>query len=102
MEYHDMAARRKRWPQGAWMKLTSPDTLKALMDQRGFSYERLARYAGCSKSFVSHLVKGRKHSCSPLLAENIAEALEVPLALLFVPFESAGSGQSILTTRKAG
>lgn len=97
-----MAARRKRWPQGAWMKLTSPDTLKALMDQRGFSYERLARYAGCSKSFISHLVKGRKSSCSPLLAENIAEALEVPLSLLFVPSVSTDCGQSVSTMRKAG
>lgn len=84
------------------MKLTSPDTLKALMDQRGFSYERLARYAGCSKSFISHLVKERKSSCSPLLAENIAEALEVPLSLLFVPFVSTDSGQNVGTMRKAG
>lgn len=77
------------------MRLTSPDTLKALMDQRGFSYERLARYAGCSKSFISHLVKGRKNSCSPVLAENIAEALEVPLSILFVEFASTNSGQNI-------
>jgi transcriptional regulator with XRE-family HTH domain len=77
------------------MKLTSADTLKALMDQRDFSYERMARYAGCSKSFISHLVKGRKTSCSPVLAENIAEALQVPLSLLFVEQVSA-SGRPIV------
>lgn len=82
------------------MKLTSPDTLKALMDQKKFSYERLARYAGCSKSFISHLTSGRKSSCSPLLAENIAEALEVPLSILFTPSVSAISGPLVGSTRQ--
>lgn len=82
------------------MKLTSQDTLRALIDQRGFSYERLARYAGCSKSFISHLAKGRKTTCTPRLAENIAEALDVPLTILFVPSESAVSGRSSNQSRK--
>ncbi|WP_221933527.1 helix-turn-helix domain-containing protein [Aeromicrobium piscarium] len=77
------------------MQLTSPQTLKALMEQRSFSYDRLARYAGCSKSFISHLVKARKKSCTPRIAENIAEALEVPLEILFVPSISADSGRII-------
>src|SRR5690606_1383309 len=93
-------ATRKKWPKGTWMELTSSDTLKALMAQRGFSYERLARYAGCSKSFISHLVRGRKKTCTPALAERIAEALEVPRAILFVDRASADSGQSIRTQRK--
>ena len=87
-------ASRKRWPKGTWMQLTSRDTLKALIEQRGFSYERLARYAGCSKSFISHLVKGRKSTCTPELAARIAEALSVPLPILFVERASAGSGQN--------
>jgi len=70
------------------MRLNSADTLKALMQQRNYSHERLARYAGCTRGFVSHLTSGRKKSCSALLAERIAEALDVPLALLFVPGES--------------
>lgn len=86
---------RRRWPKGTWMRLTSPDTLRALMAQRGLSYETLARYAGCSKSFVSHLTSGRKNTCTPQLAERIAEALQVPLAIIFVPSASAVSGQSI-------
>jgi transcriptional regulator with XRE-family HTH domain len=90
-----MTTQRKRWPEGAWMRLTSQDTLRALMDQREFSYERLARYAGCSKSFISHLAKGRKTTCTPRLAENIAEALDVPLGLLFVDSMSTASRQNI-------
>jgi transcriptional regulator with XRE-family HTH domain len=67
------------------MRLTSATTLRALLDQRDMSLGRLARYAGCDKSFISHLTAGRRRSCTPPLAERIAEALEVPLALLFVP-----------------
>lgn len=84
------------------MKLTSPDTLKALMKQKNFSYERMARYAGCSKSFIGFLASGDKKSCSPLLAENIAEALEVPLSILFVESPSATRVQTVSGVRKAG
>ena len=90
---------RTRWPKGAWMKLTSPDTLRALMAQRGFSYERLARYAGVSKSFISHLTSGRKTTCKPSTAEHIAEALDVPLRILFAPSVSADSGQNVRSAR---
>jgi transcriptional regulator with XRE-family HTH domain len=85
----------RRLPKGAWVKLTSADTLRALMAQRNFSMARLARYADCSKSFISHLTSGRKTTCSGPLAERIAEALDVPLGLLFVAGESADSGRSI-------
>lgn len=75
----------KRWPKGTWMKLTSRDTLKALMAQRGYSHSRMARYSGCSRAFVSHLTAGRKTSCTAPLALRITEALDVPLEILFVP-----------------
>lgn len=84
-----------RWPKGTWMKLQSEDTLKALMAQRQFSLQRLARYAGCSKSFISHLTSGRKTTCTPELAARIAEALEVPLEILFVPSPSAIDRHSV-------
>lgn len=87
--------RKNRWPKGTWMRLTSPDTLKALMAQRGFSLDRMARYAGCSKGMVSHLTSGRKSSCSSELATNIAEALEVPLTILFVPQVPTSSGRYV-------
>ena len=86
---------RRRWPKGTWMKLTSADTLRALMAQRDMSYDTLGRYAGCSKSFVSHLTSGRKSTCTPALAERIAEALSVPREILFVPHASAVSGSNV-------
>ena len=92
---------RRRWPKGTWMRLQSPATLTALMDQRRFSLERLARSAGCSKSFISHLRAGRKVTCTPKLATNIAEALEVPLEILLTPQQSADSGRNILLDRTA-
>lgn len=67
------------------MRLANPATLAALMDQRDMSMGTLARYAGCSKGFISHLVAGRRRTCTPPLAERIAEALSVPLEVLFVP-----------------
>lgn len=76
-------AHRKRWPKGTWMRLRSPDTLRALMNQDNFSLGRLAIYSSCSKGFISHLLSGRRSSCTPKLAGRIAEALNVPLEVLF-------------------
>lgn len=73
------------------MKLRSADTLRALMQQDDFSLGRLARYADCSKGFISHLLSGRRTSCTPELAHNIAEALGVPLEILFEPKVSTSS-----------
>ena len=84
---------RKHWPKGSWMRLASSDTLRALMAQKGVSHRRLARYCGLAgPGMIDHLVSGRRHSCTPKLAERIAEALDVPLSVLFVPsLPSAGS-----------
>lgn len=82
----------KRWPKGSWMNLTSAETLRALMRQRGMSMARLARYSGCSKSFISHLCAERKKTCTPQLAVRIAEALSVPTEILFELRSSADSG----------
>lgn len=65
------------------MRLRSADTLRALMEQDDFSLGRLARYADCSKGFISHLLAGRRASCTPELADRIAEALKVPTSVLF-------------------
>lgn len=82
-----------RWPKGAWMKLKSADTLRALMNQDEFSLGRLARYAGCSKGFISHLLAGRRTSCTTELGDRIAEALGVPVEILFAVHKSP-SGMS--------
>lgn len=77
---------QRRWPKGSWMKLTSSATLRALMEQKGFSRRRMGRYCGLSGSgMIDHLLDGRRSSCTPRLAQRIAEALDVPLAVLFVP-----------------
>lgn len=76
-------ATKKRWPKGAWMRLKSADVLRALMEQDDFSLGRLARYAGCSKGFISHLLSGRRSSCTTELGARIAEALDVPVTVLF-------------------
>lgn len=77
------------------MRLRSSETLRALMNQGDFSLARLARYADCSKSFVSHLLSGRRMSCTPDLAERIAEALHVPSEVLFEAKLSPTGGSSV-------
>lgn len=84
---------QRRWPKGAWMQLISSETLRALIKQRGLSYTTLGRWAGCDRSMISHLCAGRSKSCTPALAERIAEALGVPLELLFLPHESSEAGR---------
>ena len=83
------------------MRLQSADTLRALMVQRGFSLDRMARYSGCSKGFISHLLAGRKTTCTPELALRIAEAIDVPLDLLFVSSLSAPSRRNANGKRTA-
>lgn len=65
------------------MRLQSADTLKALMKQKHMGLDRMSRSVGCSRGFISHLTSGRRSSCKPLTAERIAEALDVPLEILF-------------------
>lgn len=85
---------RRRWPKGTWMELISAETLRALIKQRGLSYMTLGRWAGCHRSMISHLCAGRSKSCKPDLAERIAEALGVPLELLFLPHQSSDAVQN--------
>lgn len=75
------------------MQITHRATLRALTEQRGLSYAGLASKVGCTKQFIGHLAVGRKTGASPELAERIAEALSVPLDVLFVPDASTDSGE---------
>lgn len=88
--------KRPRYPKGTWMKLKDKSILVAYMDnpRNPYSTGRLAQYAGCSRSFIGHLRTGYKTSCTPQLAQRIAEALGVPLEALFDLRPSAGSGSS--------
>lgn len=93
--------RPQRYPKGTWMKIRSKDILIAFMEDKNFSTQRLATYAGCSKSMVGHLRSGHKTSCTPRLAQRIAEALDVPLVALFDARTSAVSGENIKAQRTA-
>ncbi|WP_084655112.1 helix-turn-helix domain-containing protein [Nocardia altamirensis] len=81
------------------MRLTSGETLRALMHQRGHTMDSLSQVAGCSRSFIGQLCTGDKPSCSAELAARIVEALEVPIELLFVPAKRAVSDISTRTLR---
>lgn len=87
--------RRRRWPKGTWMRLQSGEILRAFMRQRAISERTLARYAGCSRAFIGHLLHERKTTCTPELATRIAEALSVPLEGLFAPKMSIADGHKV-------
>jgi transcriptional regulator with XRE-family HTH domain len=76
------------------MRLRSAETLRALMRQQNLSLGALASAAQCSKSFVSHLLSGRRNSCTDELASRIAWALDVPVHVLFVPSKSISDRQA--------
>ena len=86
---------KRRWPKGTWMKLTSKDTLRALIKQRGLSYGVIGEMCGCHRSMISALVNGHRTSCTPDLADKIAVVLGVPLEVIFVTHASAASGRQI-------
>lgn len=73
------------------MKLTSADTLRALMAQKDVSYSDLAAAASVSKGFISHLTSGRRRTCTPRVADAIARRLDIPLSVLFVVSISTSS-----------
>lgn len=93
--------RRRKYPKGTWMKLRSKEILIAFMEAKGFSTQRLATYADCSKSMIGHLRSGHKKSCTGELADRIAEALDVPRVALFDEQASAVSGKNINRKEKA-
>lgn len=77
------------------MRLKNPELLRLLMQQHNFSLARLARYAGCSKGFISHLLSGRRRTCTTALGANIAEALQVPVDVLFDVNVSPNEGHAL-------
>lgn len=83
------------------MRLKSPAVLKALMLQEGLSLGALAKKAGCSKGFISHLLAERRFVCTPTLATAIAEALDVPADVLFAPTVSAPGRRTVNPKGKA-
>lgn len=83
-----MATTRRRYPKGTWMRLHSKERLRAFVGpepDKKISQRRLSRYVGVHESFINHLTSGRRSSCTPMVAQRIAEAVGVPLEILFVP-----------------
>lgn len=64
------------------------------VDGRKISQRLLAEKAGVTSGFINHLTSGRRKSCTPEVAERIAEALEIPVRALFDPEISSVSGVS--------
>lgn len=64
------------------------------MRQQNMSLSRLASAAQCSKSFISHLLSGRRNTCTDGLADRIAAALDVPTRVIFVPSKSTTDRQA--------
>jgi transcriptional regulator with XRE-family HTH domain len=83
------------------MTLRDLDDLLELMERKDFNMARLARYAGCSRQFIWQICRGQKKSMTPKVAENIAEALDVPLGVLFLPSVASASDQNVKSTRRA-
>lgn len=80
--------RNRRWPRGTYMRLISTDRLRAFVGpepDKKMSGRRLARAIGCHPSYIQHLLAGRSRTAKPVTAQRIAEALEVPLEILFTP-----------------
>ena len=89
--------RYRRWPKGTWMRLISAERLRAFVGpepDKKMSQRKLARYSNTHPSSINHLTSGRRRSCEPRTAELIAEALDVPIELLFVPEASRSAMQN--------
>ena len=111
---HTITRLRRRWPKGTWMKLKDAEMLRAMigdplkrndvkMSGRTLAQRVINPDTGkpIHPSFIDHLLQGRRTSCTPRIAEQIAEALEVPLSVLFVPVAPNVSGSSAQQQRAA-
>jgi hypothetical protein len=79
------------------MQLINSDRLRSFVGpepSKKMSGRRLARYIETHPSFVDHLLSGRRKSCRTTTAERIAEALDVPLEILFVPVTPSSAGRT--------
>ena len=92
---------RKRWPKGTWMRLISGPLLRGMMDKKNLSNADVAMAAGVGRTFISALVNERRTSCTPRVADRIAERLDVTTEMLFVPKASAGGIQNTRPKRKS-
>jgi hypothetical protein len=86
------------------MKLISRDRLRAFVGpepDKKISGRKLARYIDRHPSFIDHLLSGRKNTCLPVTAQRIAEVLEVPVEILFVPTAPSAAREAVARRVKA-
>lgn len=74
---------RTRYPAGTWMRLESGAKLRKRMNDEQRSLADVARYAGVSRGFISHLTAGREKTCTPRVAQRIAEIVNRDVEELF-------------------
>lgn len=91
---------RKKRKRGTYMKLASVERLRSfvltrddmdlinsgrghLVNKRKISQRLLADRVGVNPSFINHLTAGRSTTCTPQVADRIAEALGVDTSVLF-------------------
>lgn len=90
-----LAARRRKRSKGIWMQTRDTELLSKYMENADFSQARLARYAGCSRQFISYLVSGERRTCTKEIAALIEEALRVLPGTLFVPNRSPTTRRTV-------
>ena len=90
---------RPRWEKGTYMKLVSKESLREFLitkedieaHKKGkpiphkMTQSGLAERIGVHPSFINHLTSGRRTTCTPFIAERIAEVLDIPVKVLFLP-----------------
>lgn len=74
---------RKAASGGVRAHLRDPERLKAARKTAGLSQVALAEAAGCHKSLVAALETARTITVYLSLAEDLCEALDVPVTRLF-------------------
>lgn len=103
---------RKRRKKGTFMKLKAASDLRSLVlvqadielinagkshlvDSRKISQRELAERVGVHPSFINHLTAGRSTTCTPDVADRIAEVLNTPVSILFVEKEPSSISHSV-------
>lgn len=86
---------RRRWPKGTYMRIKSGALLREMMNTRKVSNRDLGLWVGQDRSLISALANERRTTCTPAVADRIAEFFGVPTELLFEPRTSANSGQNL-------
>lgn len=90
---------RQAWKVEVWMQVEDGEIFEKLMKKRGFTQASLARSVRCSRPMIGYLIRGERN-CTPTLAHRIAEALELPLEVIFLTSVSRDGVRSSASTSR--